>query len=65
VNSQVSVAGPGPGGGGQRRLGQLVARQAQEVGIYPPVRCHHSHRIDRFIDVPHRRKPVGSNPVPG
>jgi multiple sugar transport system permease protein len=48
VNSQVGVAGPGRGGGGQRSIGQLAARQAEEVGIDPPVRCHDNHRIERL-----------------
>ena len=40
VNPQVGVAGPGRFGRRQRGFGQLVARQAQEVGVDIPVRCH-------------------------
>jgi multiple sugar transport system permease protein len=42
VNSQVGVRRSGRGGRRQRRIGQFVARQAQKVGIDPPVRCHDS-----------------------
>ena len=42
LNSQVRVAGPGRGCRRQCGLGELVSRQAQEVGIDPPIRCHGS-----------------------
>jgi hypothetical protein len=41
-----------------------VARQGEEVGIDPPVRCHNTTVTTGFIDVPHRLKPVDSNSVP-
>jgi multiple sugar transport system permease protein len=40
VNPQVGVSGSGRGGRRQRRIGQFVAGQAEEVGIDPPVRYH-------------------------
>ncbi len=33
VNAQVGVAGAGGDGRGQRRVGQLMARQPEEVGV--------------------------------
>src|SRR6201985_3940589 len=36
------MARSGRGGRRQRGVGQLVARQVEEVGIDPPVRCHNS-----------------------
>ena len=40
VNPQVGVAGPGGDGRRQRGVGELVARQPEEVGIDSAGRCH-------------------------
>ncbi|MGH3552256.1 MAG: hypothetical protein ACRDT5_06580, partial [Mycobacterium sp.] len=36
------MAGPSRGGRRQRGVGQLAARQVEEVGVDPAVRCHRS-----------------------
>jgi multiple sugar transport system permease protein len=42
MNPQVGVRRPNRFGRRERGFGQVVARQVQEVGIDPPVRCHAS-----------------------
>ena len=54
VNPQVGVARPGRGGRRQRGVGQLVARQVEEVGIDPPVRCHNSTVTTGFNSLMYR-----------
>ena len=44
VNAQVGVARPGSGGGRQRRVGEFVSPQPEEVGIDSSGRCHGSYR---------------------